>query len=353
MKKIGTLLAAFLACGVTQQPRVATIPRYRGNLTGEDARYITGMNYDPSDAPFAWLRTDEILIGHAEVYSSADVFSHTCAGSGFHVVSVANGSARPVAVGAPACDAVLSYEGAAADPEGRWVVYSAHVPPNNSRLLRLNLSTKAVDTLPTGCRIYHDQPAVSRDAAFIAGRGLCRGRDEDHYRIYVTAADGSGLRVVSTSDSASDEMPAWSPDGKHIAFERTRGVTTDRIEEIAIQGLNGSDRRTLTPGLGPAWSPDGQWIAFLTVDHRARRNQSLRIIRPDGSGEKVVFANADRGTYSRGWGPIPEGLPYGPLVWSPDSRWIVFTRRFDAGRSVWRVEIESGRVAQVTAPDSR
>jgi Tol biopolymer transport system component len=36
------------------------------------------------------------------------------------------------------------------------------------------------------------------------------------------------------------------------------------------------------------------------------------------------------------------------LVWSPDSRWIAFSRRFDRGASVWRVEVETGRVKQVT-----
>src|SRR5882672_1071254 len=197
------LILGIAASAAAQQPRPVIIPRYRGQLTEEDARYTTGLNYDPFDAPFAWLPTGEMLIGHREVYSSGDVSSSTCAGTGFYAVVVESGATRPVAVGAPACRAAWADHGAAADPQGRWVVFSADVPPNNSRLLRFDLSTKEVDTLPTGCRILHDQPAVSRDGKLIAGRGLCRDRNENYYRVYVTASDGTGLRPLSTSEPVS------------------------------------------------------------------------------------------------------------------------------------------------------
>ena len=351
MKNLVLVTIGILACAASQNSPVATIPRYRGQLTPDDARFITRMNYDPFDAPFAWLPTDQILIGHSEVYSSADVFSRTCAGSGFYWVSLTTGITRAVSIGEPACEAASAHDGAAADPQGRWIVYSASVPINSSRLFRLDLPSSRIDTLRTGCRIYHDQPAVSRDGRLIAGRGLCRDRNQDYYRIYVTGADGSGLRPISTSESASDEMPAWSPDGRHIVFQRSRGELRDRIEEISIQDLDGSHRRSLTRGGWPAWSPDGQWIAFLSTSSGRRYEQTLRIIRPDGTDERVVFESRESGTYSRGWGPIPEGLPSGPLVWSPDSRWIAFTRPFDAGSSVWRVEIASSRLVRVTAPD--
>jgi len=350
MMKLAVLMIGIAACAVGQTSPVATIPRYRGQLSSDDARYVTGMNYDPVDAPFAWLPTNEILIGHSEDYSSADVFARTCAGSGFYWVSLTTGVTRAVAVGEPACEAASAHDGAAADPQGHWIVFAMNVPINRSGLFKLFLSTNNIDTLPTGCRIYHDQPAVSADGRFIAGRGLCRDRNEDYYRIYVTAADGSGLRAVSTSDSAGDEMPAWSPDGRRIAFQRSRGEPGDRIEEISIQDLDGSHRRSLTRGGSPAWSPDGQWIAFLSRASRGYE-QTLRIIRPDGRDERVVFESKESGTYSRGWGPVPEGLPYGPLMWSPDSRWIAFTRRFDAGSSVWRVDIATSHLVRVTAPD--
>jgi len=238
----------------------------------------------------------------------------------------------------------------AADPEGRWIVYSAHIPVNTSGLFKLELSNDRIDTLRTGCRVYLDQPAVSRDGRRIAARGLCRDRNTDDYRIYVAAADGSGLHAVSGSDRARDEMPDWSPDGRQIVFQRIRGSLSEAVAELTIQDLDAGAGRRLTRGYWPVWSPDGQWIAFL-YSSGGRDDQTLRVIRTNGMDERVVFQSKERGTYSRGWGPMAEGLPSGPLVWSPDSRWIAFTRAFDVGSSVWRVDVNSNRVLQVTAPD--
>ena len=44
-------------------------------------------------------------------------------------------------------------------------------------------------------------------------------------------------------------------------------------------------------------------------------------------------------------------VPWTTLLWSPDSRWLAFSRMFGAGTSIWRVDVESGIVQQVTRPD--
>lgn len=347
MKSLALIATAILVCAATQNPPVAKIPRFRGPFTGEDARYVGGMNYDPDDIPLAWLPANHLLVGHHEGYSAGDVGYSTCSGTGFYLVSLATGTANAVAVGQPACDALQTREGTAAGPQGRWIVYSMMIPDNRSALFRLDLSNLRIDTLMAGCRVYHEQPAVSPDGQRIVAQGLCEGRNQDHYRIYVSGVDGTGLHPIPTNDATDAEMPTWSPDGLRIAFQS--GATSGQTE-IAILDTTGQNRRVLTRGRLPAWSPDGRWIAFLSTDFR---NETLRVIRPDGSGEHVVFRNKERGTYSRGWGPIPEGLPRGPLLWSPDSQWIAFTRSFDGGTSIWRVNTSSGQAVQITAPDHR
>ena len=74
-------------------------------------------------------------------------------------------------------------------------------------------------------------------------------------------ADGGNVRRL-TSDSAVDRMPAWSPDGKLIAFESDR----DGEGKIFVMNADGSNPHRVSAQAGadshPSWSPDGQQIVF-------------------------------------------------------------------------------------------
>jgi Tol biopolymer transport system component len=101
-----------------------------------------------------------------------------------------------------------------------------------------------------------------------------------NYEIYTIDPNGTGLTRL-TFDSAPDENPAWSPDGKKIAF--TRGVNQP---DIWVMNADGSGQTNLTNGAdpvshhGPAWSPDGTRIAFTAGD--------LWVMNADGSGAAQI-----------------------------------------------------------------
>jgi hypothetical protein len=114
-------------------------------------------------------------------------------------------------------------------------------------------------------------------------------------------ADEQGLRVQSEdgtvsyliTDDSRDTGPAWSPDGKQVAFTRRQHDHWE-VYVVDADGRN-LKRLTTTPrqpngtlgnSAAPAWSPDGQYLAFLT-DRSGK--WEIWLTQADGSGQKPMF----------------------------------------------------------------
>jgi Tol biopolymer transport system component len=106
--------------------------------------------------------------------------------------------------------------------------------------------------------------------------------------LWVMRIDGGAPVNITNDPGNADRQPAWSPTGDAIVFSRQSPFTG--LGAIWVIEADGSIRQ-LTEDTSvnqhPAWSPDGQWILFSS-DRDG--NLELYRVRPDGTGEgRVTF----------------------------------------------------------------
>jgi TolB protein len=133
-------------------------------------------------------------------------------------------------------------------------------------------------------------PAWSPDGRRIAFTHVVPPNSFD---IWAVNADGSGLRQL-TGEPGSDNYPAWSPDGGSIVYS-----SDDRPKRngLWIMGADGSDQRYLAAGGEPQWAP-GDWIVFDCDLQDPEQPGQVCVVRPNGSelarlplGREAAFPN--------------------------------------------------------------
>jgi Tol biopolymer transport system component len=154
----------------------------------------------------------------------------------------------------------------------------------------------------------------------------------DIYQLSLAGPDapiGTAVKVISST--RDENSPAYSPDGRKLAF----GSQASGSYEIWVSDSSGSKPVQLTSFGGPvtdrpAWSPDGKKIAFHS--------------RPEGQAE-IYLIDSDGGQPRRmTHDPAEDVLP----SWSRDGRWIYFGSRRTGQHQIWKVPAGGGPATQVT-----
>ena len=131
-------------------------------------------------------------------------------------------------------------------------------------------------------------PAWSPDGRKLAFVSRRDGNSE----IYVINADGSGQENL-TQHPARDSHPSWSRDGRKLAFVSRR----DGNSEIYVMNADGSGLRnvTRTPSndLDPAWSPDGRAIAFVKMIQKKCAPSPRAALRATTTRPYLYVVNGD------------------------------------------------------------
>ena len=159
---------------------------------------------------------------------------------------------------------------------------------------------------------------------------------------------GAGLTAVPfTSYPGNERFATFSPDGSQVAFSWD-GDKQDNFDiYVKLIGTGAPLRLTSNPApdFYPAWSPDGRWIAFVRL--LGNNAADVMIIPALGGPERILtrIVVPPQVAYIQGVNP-PR------VAWSPDNQYLVIVDRSAPGEpfSLFSLTVETGEKRRLTAP---
>ncbi len=212
-------------------------------------------------------------------------------------------------------------------PNGKKLLFTS-VRDGHHELYELNLKSgksKRVTQTEFDSEDGHYSPD-GKQIAFTSNRG---GKND----IYIMNSNGKGVRKI-TDTEAVESTAKWSPNGEKILFRSAPNRKSPA--DLFTISIDGNDRKQVTKTSSTefhqSWSRDGQKICYIAVVDGVFE---LHIANADSSEDKVLVRN--------------EGYQAFFPNWSPDGKWIAFTKDVSEGTkegypALYKVDLEGNEV---------
>jgi Tol biopolymer transport system component len=236
--------------------------------------------------------------------------------------------------------------GPTVSPDGRWVAFLSErdldvdlwlADARTGEVIRRLRPGSAFDSHFQSLRYINSAGTWSPDSKRFAFSALRGAAD---VLVILNVDNGKVLREHEIPDVSEIATPTWSPDGRTIVFSGISGGVSDLYALDVESGQSRKVTDDLYANLHPSYSPDGRTIAFVTdegpgTDLGALRYGDYRIMLIDAAGGQARMVGG------------MEGRNINP-TWTRDGRGLYFVSDRTGIPNIYRVEIESGQLTQLT-----
>ena len=244
-------------------------------------------------------------------------------------------------------------------------------PSTSAQTRHIELSDFAKITSVSDPQISPDGKSI----VFVVSRPNLEQDRSDRELVQMDIA--SGAQHSLTYDRKGVGSPRWSPNGDRLAFVAVEGTGKDAKPQVFVLPMTGGEARKLTEAPNGieqfAWRPNGQDIAYVASDEPGNKKEIEKHHDAFEVGDNdflateaalpshiwilpAVGGKAKRLT-SGAWSlpkSAPPSSPASPISWSPDGKWLLFTRQEhphqgDADLTTLQVlNVDSGEVRKLT-----
>jgi Tol biopolymer transport system component len=225
--------------------------------------------------------------------------------------------------------------------DGRRLIYERRnldqpgLPPGPPRLWWLDVASG--ETVP----VFEDSQWLGSTARFSPdGRQISYIAPLSQAVEIYDLQSGEGQRFTSRSG----EPAAWSPDSRSLIVTDVDLTGEQYAMRLYRHDLDGLGTHNIS-GTGPtddnwpAYAPGGAWLAFNRKPASVPSGRQIWLMRPDGGDAQPLTDD-------------PEAQ-YGPPIWSPDARSLLYQRYMPAEPSaepgIWVLELATGESLQIAA----
>ena len=191
-------------------------------------------------------------------------------------------------------------------PDGKWIAFISN-RSGKYRIYRMDIEGEKLSQLTKGGDDWG--PSWSPDGKWIAFNTL---QPDKFVYLSVMSSDGRKPKLLAKAGEGGRNT-GWSPDSKRLAFATWDLGIGVKIATIDLDG--GNLRRVTLGGRGagnlpirkqdPAWSPDGKWIAYVSENLGFQHRSSIYVV--DAAGEE--HADSIELTTHLSWNMSPAWVP--------------------------------------------